>query len=402
MRNDPTLKSRRRELRRNQTDAEKALWAYLRSKQFYGMKFFRQYSIGPYILDFYCPTAKFAVELDGGQHNQCENKEYDESRSEYLKAQGIEVTRFWNHEVLLDIQSVLAGLALKVIPSNPPSSPLTLGLNPPSSPLILRGDDGGLRKNGVTLIELLIALVLSSILTAVLYRAFISQQRMYTVQDQVADMQQNVRIAMGQMTREIRMAGYGGDILSVFGDVNGFTNIITPASDAITIIFADEVGALKENAAKGSQQLRVTNARIFNADKKKYLCLDGLHNYSVQSVAEDTVTLYAPLAEDHPIHEPVYLVKAISYYLGLSGGKTVLRRNENTGGGGQPLAENMESLEFSYFDARGDVTTNPADVRMVRMTATAKTNMLDPEYKGGDGYRRRTLSSNIKIRNMGL
>ncbi len=174
------------------------------------------------------------------------------------------------------------------------------------------------KKNGVTLIELLIALVLSSILTAVLYRAFISQQKTYTVQDQVADMQQNVRIAMGQMTREIRMAGYGGNILSIFGNVNGFTNIITPASNAITIILGDEVGVLKQNTPKGSNELKVSNARIFNNDKKKYLCLNGLNNYSVQSVTEDTITLTAPLAEGHPIHQPVYLVKAISYYLGLS------------------------------------------------------------------------------------
>ena len=259
------------------------------------------------------------------------------------------------------------------------------------------------RKNrGLTLIELLIALVLSSILTAVLYRAFISQQKTYTVQDQVADMQQNVRIAMGQMAREIRMAGYGGNILSIFANVNGFTNIITPASNAITIILGDEVGVLKQNTPKGSNELKVSNARIFNNDKKKYLCLNGLNNYSVQSVTEDTIILSSPLAEGHPIHQPVYLVKAISYYLGPSGGKTVLRRNENTGGGGQPLAEDIESLEFSYFDVNGDVTANPADIRMVKLTVTAKTNMVDPEYKGGDGYRRRTLSSNIKVRNMGL
>ena len=116
LRNDPTLKQRRRELRRNQTDAEKALWAHLRNKQFLGMKFFRQYSIGPYILDFYCPNIKLAVELDGGQHNQCENKKYDAVRSEYLKSQGIEVIRFWDNEVLLDIESVLSEIGLKVTP----------------------------------------------------------------------------------------------------------------------------------------------------------------------------------------------------------------------------------------------------------------------------------------------
>ena len=122
LRNDPALKKRRRELRRSQTEAEKMLWARLRNKQFYGIKFFRQYSIGPYILDFYCPRMKLAVELDGGQHNESENKEYDSVRSEYLKSHGINVTRFWNNEVLLNREGVLAKLRLKVTPPNLPFS----------------------------------------------------------------------------------------------------------------------------------------------------------------------------------------------------------------------------------------------------------------------------------------
>jgi very-short-patch-repair endonuclease len=122
LRNDPTLKRLRRELRRNQTDAERAFWAKVRNKQFSGMRFFRQYSIGPYILDFYCPTVKLAVELDGGQHNQTYGREYDAARSEYLKAQGIGVIRFWDNEVLVDIQSVLSKLALIVTPLHPPLS----------------------------------------------------------------------------------------------------------------------------------------------------------------------------------------------------------------------------------------------------------------------------------------
>ena len=74
------------------------------------MRFFRQYSVGPYILDFYCPGLKLAVELDGGQHDLQENLEYDEARSEFLDANGIDVLRFWNHDVLMDIESVLAKL----------------------------------------------------------------------------------------------------------------------------------------------------------------------------------------------------------------------------------------------------------------------------------------------------
>ncbi len=65
---------------------------------------------------------KLAVESDGGQHNQSESKEYDAVRSKYLKAQEIEVIRFWNHEVWLDMENVLSELGLKV---TPPHLPLT-------------------------------------------------------------------------------------------------------------------------------------------------------------------------------------------------------------------------------------------------------------------------------------
>ena len=101
-------------MRRNQTDAERAIWAKVRNRQFFGMKFFRQYSFGFYILDFYCPEKKLAVELDGGQHNLPEGKENDELRTQFLTANGVEVVRFWNNEVLLEMESVLAALELKV------------------------------------------------------------------------------------------------------------------------------------------------------------------------------------------------------------------------------------------------------------------------------------------------
>jgi very-short-patch-repair endonuclease len=107
LRNDPALKQRRQDLRMNQTEAERTLWKHLRDKQVHGLKFFRQYSIGPYIVDFYCPQLKLAIELDGGQHNGDSAREYDEARSAYLQAQGIEVMRFWNHDVLNQTKSVL-------------------------------------------------------------------------------------------------------------------------------------------------------------------------------------------------------------------------------------------------------------------------------------------------------
>jgi len=124
IKNDPALKKRRQTLRRNQTDAEKALWSKVRNKQIFGIKFFRQYSVGPYILDFYCPTRKLAVELDGGQHNEPEKIEYDAERTAFLKEQGIEVMRFWNHDVLTRMESVLIMLAQRIEPEANSSQPL--------------------------------------------------------------------------------------------------------------------------------------------------------------------------------------------------------------------------------------------------------------------------------------
>ncbi|MBI5056378.1 MAG: endonuclease domain-containing protein [Nitrospirae bacterium] len=116
IRNNPTFKERRQELRRNQTDAEKILWYQLRNKRFHGTKFFRQYSVGAYILDFYSPELSLAIELDGGQHAEKEKQEYDEARSDYLKGHRIEVIRFWNNEVLQNIEGVLHKIEEKITP----------------------------------------------------------------------------------------------------------------------------------------------------------------------------------------------------------------------------------------------------------------------------------------------
>ena len=102
--NHPVLKSRRVELRKNQTPQEIILWAHLRGAQM-GFKFKRQHSVGPYILDFYCPDKKLAIELDGSQH--LTNKEYDQERTDYLLVLGINTIRFWNSEINNNINGVL-------------------------------------------------------------------------------------------------------------------------------------------------------------------------------------------------------------------------------------------------------------------------------------------------------
>ena len=97
--NDPALKSLRKELRSSLTPAEAALWKSLQRSQVGGKKFRRQHSVGPFILDFYCPECRLAVELDGQTHFNPHSWEHDCRRTEYLQKWNIRVVRFENRDV---------------------------------------------------------------------------------------------------------------------------------------------------------------------------------------------------------------------------------------------------------------------------------------------------------------
>lgn len=87
------------------------LWAKIRGKQLGGLRFMRQYSAGAYILDFYCPRARLAIELDGQQHKEEEIKKYDIERERYLESLKIKTIRFWNAEVMGDIENVIVKIS---------------------------------------------------------------------------------------------------------------------------------------------------------------------------------------------------------------------------------------------------------------------------------------------------
>jgi len=109
-----TALARRRALRERSTDAERFLWRLLRTRQFVGLKFRRQHSVGPYIIDFYCADRRVAVELDGGQHFTLEGQAYDRRRTAYLAMRGIRVVRFTNSELFENTEGVLEMLLLSV------------------------------------------------------------------------------------------------------------------------------------------------------------------------------------------------------------------------------------------------------------------------------------------------
>jgi very-short-patch-repair endonuclease len=103
------FKTRRKELRKQQTPAEQILWDVLRNRKI-GFKFRRQHSIGGYILDFYCPEKLLGIELDGEYHNEEDQKEYDQEREGCLKSTGITLIHFQNDEITSDLESVMIAI----------------------------------------------------------------------------------------------------------------------------------------------------------------------------------------------------------------------------------------------------------------------------------------------------
>ncbi|MBI4843837.1 MAG: endonuclease domain-containing protein [Nitrospirae bacterium] len=111
--NIKNLKVNRKKLRNNLTPAEAKLWSLLKESQIEDRKFRRQHSVGPYVLDFYCPSEKPCIELDGVAHFTDSGYEYDTARTEYLTAFNIRVIRFENKDVFENTEGVL-----KVIKEN--------------------------------------------------------------------------------------------------------------------------------------------------------------------------------------------------------------------------------------------------------------------------------------------
>ena len=112
---------RAKQLRRGQTESERLVWQHLRRRQLGGCKFRRQQPFGPYIADLVCFEKRLVVEVDGGQHGN--NAAYDLARTDWLKIQGFRVLRFWNTEVLQQIEGVKQAILLAL---EGDSSPLPL------------------------------------------------------------------------------------------------------------------------------------------------------------------------------------------------------------------------------------------------------------------------------------
>jgi very-short-patch-repair endonuclease len=111
----PEILAHCRELRQTATLPENVIWSLLRNHRFKSAKFRRQHILGGYILDFYCPEARLAIELDGSGHLEESKTVYDQKRTEFLESRRITVIRFWNDQVLNHLEDVL-GVIWEALP----------------------------------------------------------------------------------------------------------------------------------------------------------------------------------------------------------------------------------------------------------------------------------------------
>ena len=125
-----SMTSRARRLRNEITKAERKLWNTLRRDQLEGFHFRRQHPVGPYVVDFYCPSIRLALEVDGGQHNYDKRQNRDRRRTRWLESRGITVLRFWNNDITENLEGVwseIARVAVSLRSNNvTPSLPLPL------------------------------------------------------------------------------------------------------------------------------------------------------------------------------------------------------------------------------------------------------------------------------------
>ena len=125
------LKDKARQLRKNLTDSEKALWSRLRNKQLLGIQFYRQKPIGEHIVDFFAPRVKWVVEVDGSQHTLGDPVQKDRFRDGYLASLGLKVLRFNSREVLKEndavVEAIYRMIADQLNSEIPPGPPLKKG-----------------------------------------------------------------------------------------------------------------------------------------------------------------------------------------------------------------------------------------------------------------------------------
>jgi type IV pilus assembly protein PilW len=268
--------------------------------------------------------------------------------------------------------------------------------------------------NGITLIELVIAMFIAGIVSIAIFTAFKSQQKSYLVQDQVAEMQQNVRASMDIMARDIRMAGYDPKPSLI-----GWPTILSANSSRINItmdINGDDNCSSNEDITYGFSNINDANA-------------DGIADAGAADLGRDTGGGFQPLAENIQAIGFAYAYSAnvTTGVLDTSPNGNIIWAVDTDGDGDWDRLDDNDDGVIAAADGPGvghngiingfdtGIPVNTGQIRAVRIWILSRADREDPDFRNtktyvvgsqvitpNDGFRRRLLTTTVQCRNMGL
>jgi len=298
---------------------------------------------------------------------------------------------------------------------------------------------------GFTLIELMIAAVIGMIVVGAVYTTYISQQRSFVVQDQVAEMNSTSKIALDMIVNGIREAGFAVPEAGTY-NINGFTNVITAtdstaAPDSITIIGGyRHIGYIAADVSSGETILKLKDcvtcagfdASKLNTQDRRHISIVGLSYAEVIGISGNDITIQSGIDKSFLADVPVYLVEDTTYQVVGMQLQRVRRLNCAAFGGGpncedmDVITENVEDFQIAYgYDTNDNGTIEPAEfidvppatdrLRRIRINILACTARGDPNIFGqgnppvvienrnhvatNDGLRRRWWRMEVDLRN---
>jgi prepilin-type N-terminal cleavage/methylation domain-containing protein len=263
-------------------------------------------------------------------------------------------------------------------------------------------------QKGFTLVELMASLVISGLLVSAGYGVYLTQHGGWITQEQVSNMQQNARAAIRELETKIRMAGYGlsGGIESIHASN---TN-----PDTITLVFQNEINCeatIEHSMPQPSSELRCDGHDISCFKENTWVYIydpsadtgEFFYITQVQVAASHIQHNTMSLSRCYPAGSIVMFMDMYKFYIDTTDSNHPNLMRQGMGETPQVYAEDIEDLQFRYGLANGvyvDVPPSASVVRQVLISLTARTERKDLQFQGE--YRRRTLTSEVKVRNLGL